>query len=185
MEHLERFEKLLKTYEYRSLPHEEKTWVCQFVSSEEEYESLRRTTLEMEKHFTPLSLSPAPGQLHSLRQHWKATHSVAQSGIRTIWSVPAYAAVLALTLVAGISWYAGLQTGARPVYRERLVTRTDTVTILSRPDTIVVERVIYRDIPALVPVTVSNKEEKKDTQMKGVNMKEKEELEKLMVTGSF
>ena len=185
MEHLDRFEKLLKTYEYRSLPLDEKAWVSQFVSSEEEYESLRRTTQEMEKHFTPASLSPAPGQLESLRQQWKAAHSIAPSGIRTLWSVPAYAAVLALMLVGVIGWFAGSRTGLRPVYRDRLVTHTDTVTIMSRPDTILVERVIYRNVPALVPVTVSNKEEKKNAQTKGVNMKEKEELEKLMVTGSF
>lgn len=179
---LDRFEALLKQHAYEALSHQEKEWVKQFVASPEEYESMRRAGLALEENFSPASTVPAadPDVLSSLQKKFQ----LAQESPRR-WSVPAWAAVVALVVAGGSGWYAGTSTSPKEVYVDRIVAKTDTVLVASRPDTVVVERVVYRSIPTLVPVTVSQPVPTRTPASKGVNMKEKQELEKLLVSGGL
>jgi hypothetical protein len=105
--------------------------------------------------------------------------------VQSKWSVPAWAAILALVVAGGAGWYAGTSTGPQEVYVDRIVAKTDTVLVASRPDTVVIERVVYRNIPTLLPVTVGQPAPTRTPASKGVNMKEKEELDKLLVSGGL
>lgn len=181
---LDRFETLLRQHAYEALSQEEKEWVKQFVASADEYESMRRTSQELEKHFASSpSTVPDVAVLTSLQKHFHLKKE--ESRIESRWSVPAWAAMLALVVAGGSGWYAGTRTGPREVYVERIVAKTDTLLVASRPDTVLVERVVYRNVPAMIPVSVSQPAPAKTPAAKGINMKEKEELEKLLVSGGL
>ncbi len=182
MENTERFEQLLRKQSYQALSMEDRKWVAEFVASEEEYEALRQITQQLEKHITTVDLSPNPDILKSLKKSWDEKRHAIPTGIRSAWSVPAYAAVVAVLVFGAAGWWAGLSWGTKTIYIDRLVNRVDTVQVVSKPDTVVIERVVYqRVITATVkPVTVSP-----HRLNRGVNMKEKEELEKLLVSGGL
>lgn len=180
---LDRFEALLKQHAYEALSQQEKEWVKQFVASQEEYESMRKAGQSLELHFSPTSPTAADHAVLASLQ--KRFHLRNEPQAQRKWSVPAWAAMLALFVVGGSSWYAGMATGPREVYVDRIVSKTDTVLVASRPDTVVIERVVYRNVPMLMPVSVRQPAPARNPVTKGINMKDKEELEKLLVSGEL
>ena len=186
MENRERFEQLLRTQSYQGLSLEDREWVAQFVSTEEAYEAMRRATQQMEKHVAPDNLLPDPAILKSLLKSLDAKHRPTPWSIRSKWSIPAYASLAAVLVVGVLGWWIGSSWGTETIYVDRMVTRVDTVRVVSRPDTIVIERVVYQNVS--LPITsamVKQTGESIPLVNRGVNMKEKEELEKLLVSGGF
>jgi hypothetical protein len=74
----------------------------------------------------------------------------------------------------------------KTLHVENIRKQTDTVFIASKPDTIIRERIVYVKTPATAPALQTAKSVQfiPVETSKGVNMKEKEELEKLLVSGS-
>lgn len=187
MENIEKFEQLLRAHSYQALSNEDKLWVEQFVASEAEYESLRSVSLQLEDHYSPADLATDPAQLESLKRHLAAQHQVTPSLIRTVWSVPAYAAILVLVVVCVLGWWAGSSRPPEVVFVDRILPHIDTLRVAAIPDTIVVERVVYKTVRQFLPAAKMTKTPAGEIPLttRGVNMKEKEELDKLLVSGSF
>ncbi len=186
MENTERFEQLLRTQSYQELSLADREWMAQFVSSEEAYEAMRRATQQMEEHVAPEKLLPEPAILKSLMKSLDEKHRSTRWSIRSTWSIPAYASLAAVLAVGVMGWWVGSSWGKETVYVDRMITRVDTVRVVSKPDTLVIERVVYQNVS--LPTTsaiVKQTGENIPLVNRGVNMKEKEELEKLLVSGGF
>jgi hypothetical protein len=186
MKDYEKFELLLQQYSYQELTAEDKQLVQQFVSTEEEYESLRVADQSLHSFFgKKMEISPSPKIWHRIKG--SRTGPPVQ---RYYWinkPLPVYATLLLLLGVGSLCWIIGSRypmTDKVSVMETKL--QVDTVFIASKPDTVVRERVIYLERPSQVaPVrTTSNKDLQDHPVTKGINMKEKEELENLLVSGS-
>ena len=184
MEDLNRFEQLLKQRSFKNLDEEEKNFVFQFIRSEEEYESLRNAEVELKTFFERKpELVPRKETLLKIKQSRAQMTTSPQS----FWlrpAVPAYTMVLLMLGVGVLGWWSGTRIGSEKVLVEKIVPRVDTIRIESKPDTIVKEKIIY--LPSQPVTIVSHQPEKNETvTAKGVNMKDKEELERLLVSGSY
>jgi len=60
----------------------------------------------------------------------------------------------------------------------------DTIFVASKPDTIFTERVVYKNQSVILTRNPGTTDENKSIEKNGINMKEKEELEKLLVSGT-
>ena len=182
MEELTRFEQLLKQRSFKSLNEEEKEFVFQFISSEEEYESLRNTEIELRAFFEgQQKLQPRAETLLKIKQS-RAEQVVSPQGFWLRPALPAYAVALLIVVVGAIGWWSGTQFGSEKVMVEKIVSHTDTIRIASKPDTIIKEKIVYLPSPS---VTLASPPETKEVvTAKGVNMKDKEDLERLLVSGS-
>ena len=185
MENTERFEQLLRTHSYNDLSMEDKEWVAQFAASEEDYEALRQATRHLEQKEIPAGLSPDPEIRKSLMKSWNSKHRSYSSGILTAWSIPASLAVPAVFVVGIICWWVGMSSGTKTVYIDRIATHWDTVHVASKPDTIIIERIVY--MPLNIPTAAVKQPLNVNPPQvnRGINMKEKEELEKLLVSGGL
>lgn len=182
MEELNRFEHLLKQRSFKSLSVEEKEFVFQFISSEDEYESLRNTETELQIFFErQQKLQPRAETLVRIKQS-RAEHVVSQQGFWARPVVPAYAVALLIIVVGALGWWSGTKFGSEKVMVEKIVSRTDTIRVASKPDTIIKEKRVY--LPSPKVILASKPETKEEVTVKGVNMKEKEDLERLLVSGS-
>lgn len=181
MEDLDRFEQLLKQHSFKKLNENEKDFVLQFISSEEEYESLRNADVELKRFFDQKA------ELRHSKDVWlKIKQTRAEKmPVREVFrqNIPAYAFVLLLLIVGAASWLGGAKFGSKQILVEKIVSRVDTIRITSKPDTIVKEKIIYLQ-PATVSI-VSRQLEDEPARPKGVNMKDKEELERLLVSGTY
>ena len=184
MENDERFEHLLQHYSYKELNDEDRQVTRHFVSSEEEYEALRKTTGRINHYFSEEKKTfPRSEVWEKIKSTWRGSDKTAYHWTKT--PMPAYAAALALIAAGSIGWYAGSYYHA-PNNSLQITQQVDTVFVSVRPDTVVRERVIYvkdQSPPTLLQVVGKNPEATPAS--RGVNMKEKEELEKLLVSGSM
>jgi hypothetical protein len=183
MENTDRFEALLRRYSYQELSPEDRAWVTAFVATEQEYESMRRVTLQLEERLAPADLTADPSMLKSLQRSFDEKYT---SGL-SFWSPERYAAIAAALVVGALGWWAGSSWGGKTIYIDRTITRIDTVHVKASPDTIILERVVYRSVSLPPPTVVvqHNDANPLPAVNRGVNMKEKEELEKLLVSGGF
>ncbi|MGC4023341.1 MAG: hypothetical protein QM734_16045 [Cyclobacteriaceae bacterium] len=181
MEELNRFEQLLKQKSFKSLNEEERNFVFQFIGSEDEYESLRNTENELQAFFDrEQKLQPRNETLRKIKQS-RAIILPQNFWIRP--SVPTYVVALLLIIGGAIGWWSGAQFGSEKIIVEKIVSHTDTLRIVSAPDTIVRERIIY--LPSRKMILAGQPETKEAVTTKGVNMKDKEELERLLVSGTY
>lgn len=176
----EKFEALLQGKSYGELTPAEWKFVNQWVESEEEYQALRSSAQQTATWFKVNPVS-APGNevLAKLRRTLKKEkHSrVVAFAVKPIWGYAATA-----LLFGGLGWWIG-QPASTPVQKpivEQVLVR-DTVYMTVKPDTIFVERVVYRE-PGILAKSPVKPEVQKD--IRGVSMKEKEELDKLLVSGT-
>jgi hypothetical protein len=184
MEDLDRLDQLLKQRPFKSLSQEERNYVFQFVDSEEEYNALQNTEVELRK------FGKSGADLRPRKDTWsgiRRTLSKKEENEKQFWLrpvIPAYAVALLLIAVGVAGWWSGVKFGSEKMLVEKIVTHVDTLRIVSRPDTIVREKFIY--LP-LQPVVTDASQSLKDESItaKGVNMKDKEELERLLVSGSY
>jgi hypothetical protein len=185
MENLEEFEELLRQHSYGELTDNEKQWVTQFISSEAEYESLRQADQQLKHYFADKrKLTPSP-KIWAAIKNDLAQNKESASGYWLNTPIPAYATLILLIVVGIFSWYGGGNYNSTTVYAPKVITQIDTVFIASKPDTIVQERIIYlKANPAPAITQTSTKQSQDVPYTKGINMKEKEELERLLVSGS-
>jgi hypothetical protein len=181
-ENARRIEDLLESRSFHELTIEEREFVLRELGSEEVYASLRKISeaLVAEK----ADLSPDPLILAKLHQQLKRTRQE-QSLLREIitYKVPAYAVaplILLMVTVMYLSFDRQPLIEKEPVY----VSKVDTVYVASPRDTVVIERVVvkYQSHPEKKVsdyAVVRNVEESE-----GVSMKDKEELESFLVSGS-
>ncbi len=184
MEDLDRFEQLLKQRSFISLNDEERNFVFQFIGSEQEYESLRMAEVEL-KRFIEMKTD-----LHPRKETWrKIKQSRAEKiiSVKPFWlrpSVPGYAVALLIIFVGVMGWWSGARFGSEKTIVEKIVPRIDTIRIATTPDTVIKDRIIY--LPITSPKLVSAESPRSERlENKGVNMKDKEELEGLLVSGSY
>ncbi len=184
MEDLNRFEQLLKQCSFKSLNEEERSFVFQFISSEEEYESLRSAEIELKKFFdAKVDLNPRKETLLRIKQS-RAEKIIPTQSFWLRPTVPAYAMALLMIVVGVAGWWSGAKFGSEEVLVEKIVPRIDTIRIASKPDTIIKEKIIY--VPSQpITLVVNQAKENETVTAKGVNMKDKEELERLLVSGSY
>ena len=188
MENYDRFEHLLEQRSFKELSAEELQVVMEFVKSEEEYESLRQADLQMNAHLVrQTKLSPGT---HVWKQIKKSRYESSVKSPQYFWMnapVPAYATLLLLISVGALGWYAGSNYSSSKNLVNQVKRRVDTVFIASKPVTVVREKIIYinRQVMPSVVIQASVKNHQENPTAKGVTMKEKEELERLLVSGSI
>jgi hypothetical protein len=99
--------------------------------------------------------------------------------------VPAWSTLLVAGCFAFGAWWF-TSSSVKPIVEQQIVSSIvyDTVYVASKPDTVFVQQVVYRERPVLLTKTVNQVSTKSATNSNGINMKEKEELENLLVSGS-
>jgi len=187
MEKYEKLEQLLQQYSYKELSAEDKQVVQQFVHSEEAYESLRHAAQQLDAHFGKLELTPGPQVWRRIKKTWEEDSAHVRSNHWVKTPLPANVAVLLLIGVGSLCWIGGSRyTSTNQISVRPAAPQADTVYIATKPDTVVRERVIYVERKSQFARTlpVANTVLQDHPASKGINMKEKEELEKLLVSGS-
>lgn len=177
---------LVETKPFEALDPSERALVLRELGSEREYNILRKISLALVSE--KAGLSPDPRTLTTLK---KRMNSRTKSAAVSIFSypVPAYAmAVVAILLVAGFYVLSNATSVERKVETVAHV-RIDTVFIPSVPDTVFVDRVVVKYITApAAPADdfslVKNLKDQESKTTTGVSMKDKEELEDFLVSGS-
>lgn len=178
------FEKLVQQKPYATLSPAEVKFVLQWVTSEQEYEYLRSSGQKLTQWFR---VNQVPGPDDQLQKRL----SLQVRGLdtrepffgRTIKAGVGYSLTAIVFALAG--WWLGQigpeESTARSIQEEYV---RDTVFVTTQPDTVFIEKVIYRDRPfALTVGTKKESEQDNRTATKGVSMKEKE-LDDLLVSGS-
>jgi hypothetical protein len=187
MEKIAQVEKLLQSRTYQELTTDEIELVNSIIDSEEEYEEMRRVNFSLSEigHQSPMPVSSAVWRkIKSARQAARAVSNFP-------WyakPMPSYAVAVLVVMVGGISWFFGSMS-RHPLIVEKTTLHTDTVFIAAKPDTIVKEKIVYRTIVERVKenqplVNQANSSDKIISTQKGVTMLDKEELGKLLVSGS-
>ncbi|MBX2914268.1 MAG: hypothetical protein KF856_03235 [Cyclobacteriaceae bacterium] len=173
----EAFEKLISEKSYFELSTQELKLVNKFVSSAQEYESLRLSGLEMKKWFGENPVSNTDQSLLKLKRALRQNQPVVSY---SMWKVSVGYAMVALLFGFG-GWWLGKSEPSIPVTRVEKILMHDTVYLATKPDTVFREKIIYKDRPIIL-TTTNHQPEIQNT--KGVSMKEKEDLDKLLVSGS-
>ena len=170
---------------WQELTAEERMLILKYLGSEEAYQALRKVNAvlgEMKSDISPQAKTLATLQ-HRLRETRKPIRPAAVAIL--FFKTPAYVSALMILLAMFAGLAIGRRSGSHAVTIQT-VHKTDTLIVSSPPDTVVITRVIYRDRPATQPVmTVANNEPAREVNGPvGVSMKEKEELDNLLVSGS-
>jgi hypothetical protein len=184
----EELERIIREKDFAALTETEKDFVLQMIASEEEYEGLRKIELTIAQHDFKSHVEPRKPILATLKAAMNAEHVAKWHWRRVLqFRIPAYAA--ALIVIACCSLVLWLK--ARPPVQASFSqitpakARIDTV-FVTRIDTVTRQRIIYKQ----VNLTPSSREESAADfvptkySVSGVSMKEKEELNKLLVSGS-
>jgi hypothetical protein len=189
MEKIERLEKLLQGYSYAELSATDKEEIQEFVSSEEEYEALRETNKQLffnAEH--KLDFVPSPAILKKIKVSNRAMRKPLWSGAWLQSPMPSYATLMIAIFVGSLAWWGGSHWTPKLVSVEKFNLKIDTVYLTSKPDTIVREKIVYVNAEANGDqvTQLSAKQNQQDAIVtRGVSMKEKEELGKLLVSGSY
>jgi hypothetical protein len=181
----QKLERLLDEKSFDQLTHEEKDVVLQEFGSEEQYRLARKIGPALVKLKT--GLSPDPWILASLQDQVKIRRGP------SLWTsffqarVPAYVMAGACLVIVILVWWLKPVPTPPPV-AVRMV--RDTVYLASVPDTVYRRKIIYRYRYRYITVAAPSTTPP-DTRVvepvagsAGVTMKDKEELEKLLVSGS-
>lgn len=179
----EEIEILLETKNWSDLTEHERSFVLTEIKDEREYNQLR--TFHFLSSDTETQLTANPAILKSLQKKFR-THHGKESFIRELifYPVPGWATVVLFGLLVG--GYL-ISNTTRPVKSiTKVETITDTVFVASKPDTILIEkpvtRVVYKYLQTKAPVVMATKHD--DGGPSGVSMKDKEELDGLLVSGT-
>jgi hypothetical protein len=185
MNELDKLERLLQDKNFASLTTEEKTWVSQWIESEAEYENMRRSESKIRQHFiNTAEFIPEPSGLNELKANLRKRTNQSLNWWQI--KVPAWSTILVSLCFGVVAWWltsSGDQVVTQP---QKLVTSIvyDTVYVTTKPDTIFIQQVVYRERPVLLTKSIKQLESKNSVPSSGINMKEKEELENLLVSGS-
>jgi hypothetical protein len=184
-DNIERLEFLLNTKTWDQLSNDEKALAIQELGSEEQYVLVRKIGLTLVSKEP--GLSPDPKILKNLDEAIRHLHKPAWQRM-VEWRIPAYTLLAPLLIIValGVAWLRPVKND--DVNRSNVSPARDTLYLTQAPDTIFVDRPVIRYIernvvPASAVFEVVKSQEPKETS-DGVNMKENEELEKLLVSGS-
>lgn len=173
---------LLRSTAWHELSESDRQWVSTLVSGEAEYEALRYAEIELLRHFAGSDIQPDEQLLHDLKNRINPEASAVTRPL------PYYSLGIAAALLIAFGWWMGIQWNQQPQTIMPVASRVDTVFITKQPDTVWRDRVVYQkilvaaaDSSRMEPVVQRNVPETR----RGVSMKEKEELEKLLVSGGF
>jgi hypothetical protein len=177
-------EELLETKSFEELNEVEKTFVLREIGSEEQYKMLRKVSVAL---VTNADLSADPDILFNLQKKLKNTKPTFHWSSVLNYRMPAYLAVILVGVCAIIFW---LSFTPEKTNSHIASVKIDTVFIFRPADTIIVEKVFYRQRPPKEQSpsqnfsVVKNVVAQEGDRVEGVSMKEKEELENLLVSGS-
>lgn len=179
---LEKIEQLIQSKSYADLSEEEKEWIGKWVISAGEYENLRSSEFEIRQYFQNTKVTPKPETLIQLTNHLRI-RSRARPNL--FWQLkPTFGAVLMSVFLGGLGWWIGQSSNDSPqIQAVNTVVVHDTIFVASKPDTIFTEKVVYKDRQVILTRSTST-EVNYPIEKNGISMKEKEELEKLLVSGT-
>jgi len=179
-------DKLISTKQFSELTPEELAFVMQELGGEEQYVALQKVHSVLNSSL-PTNLTPRANTQSLLRDRFNqqyAKHSLWRN--LAFATMPAYAVILLLMSGVFLTWT--LATSMQQVKtRTVMVSKKDTVRIVMKADTVFVNRVVYKYKrvkvnPVYNFVQTKHFEIKTDSTL-SVSMKEKEELDNLLVTG--
>lgn len=187
MENIDQIEKFLQSRSYQELTAAEREFVNTVINSEEEYEEMRKVNFSLSemRHQSPVF------QSSDVWRKIKSTRQAAHAVSNYPWyskPIPSYAAAAIVIMVGGLAWFLG-SISQQPFIVEKNTLQTDTVFLAAKPDTIFKEKIVYRTIVKQVKENQSladqtSTSEKVIPTQRGVTMLDKEELGKLLVSGS-
>ena len=183
---LEKLEQLMQSKSYTELSHEEKEWVSQWVESVDEYDALRTSETRIRQYFLESMVnSPDEAMLEQLTSRLKK--KVAKQKAEVTWQFKPSISTWSIAVLFGcLGWWIGQSTtNTSTADAVQSIIIRDTIYLVSQPDTVFTERTIYKD-PTVILARSGNTIQSidKSSGSNGVNMKEKEELEKLLVSGT-
>lgn len=179
---LEKLEQLIQSKSYADLSEEEKEWVKKWVTISDEYNNLRSSEIEIRQYFRNTKITPSPETLTQLTTRLRKKPRERNS---FFWQLkPSFGSVLVSVFLGGLGWWIGQSSNDSTLIQavNTLVVH-DTIYVASKPDTIYTEKVVYKDRQVILTRSAST-EGNKPIEKNGINMKEKEELEKLLVSGT-
>jgi hypothetical protein len=181
---IERLELLLSTKAWEQLSPDDKSMAIQELGSEEQYVLMRKIGQTLVSKGP--DLFPDPKILETIAAAFREQHKPAwQRALE--YRVPAYTLLIPLILLVAAALIPSKPEASTILTSNVESPGRDTLYVKQAPDTVVVERTIVRYIEKkslAVPVYTIVKTNEKDSGNDGVNMKENEELEKLLVSGS-
>jgi hypothetical protein len=186
-ENIERLEALLAQKDFNDLSVEDRSFVVKELGSEEQYNAMRKISLALVMHRA--DLTPDPGTLPRLKDALKQRRNPADIFASLFLKpVPSFVVII-LVFVSGLALVLAASRPPAQVGVTRVETHvlTDTVFLSVKPDTVIVQKVVYKYLPPRVsePVKIVKAlQPERDASPDGVNMKEKEELESFLVSGS-
>jgi hypothetical protein len=182
---IDKIESLLKNKAFIQLSSEEKFWISQWIESETEYENLRTAESQIRHYFFSGKIdAPDSVTLGKLTNHLRRLESKKQT--RLSWQLkPSMGALLMSALFGSLGWWIGQSTNEDSQKQTfNTVVVHDTIFVASKPDTIFTEKVVYKNRPVILTRNPGTTDVNKSIEKNGINMKEKEELEKLLVSGT-
>lgn len=178
---IDRLESLLSRKRYEDLDADERDFVLQQLGSADEYKSIFELNQRLNANAT---LTPDPLILESLQRRMRGRREIRFS-LQSLLRAKVPAPVFYVAVVGLIILLLNQRSGEPPkpiTYIER-----DTVFVSALPDTVFVETVIYKTAPAIAKpngVVVTSTQRQNETATEGVNMRERQELEALLESGS-
>jgi len=183
---LDKLEHLLQSKKFTALTSEEKIWVSQWIESEVEYENLRGSEERIKQHFqSTAAFTPEPEGLTALKAKLQSKHAA----LPLMWwqvKVPAWSTIIIAIFFGVSSWWMAFSFN-KVKLQEQVLTSSivyDTIYVASKPDTVFIQQVVYKERPVLLTKSVKQVDNNNASPSNGINMKEKEELENLLVSGS-
>jgi hypothetical protein len=179
----DRLDDLLKRKSFQELSRDEQDWVFNYFESEQTYEQFRLAEGALKNRKSSKIIYPNKEIISSLKSALRQRHS--EPVIWWNFSVPAYATIILIFGFTAFGWWIGQSKPA--VIVDRVVMKSDTVLVASKPDTVFIEKiVIQKPQEAFYSVTESNSVLRSLTPQsnQGVSMKDNEELESLLVSGN-
>jgi hypothetical protein len=183
----DKLESLIQSKSWNELSEDEKQFVLEMLGSEVSFEAFRKTNIAISDS-AKADIVPEPKVLLSLKRKFNNVRPQETLLDKIIFfKMPAYAVVAMLAVTILVMWLDKHSDSNVQVALKSPVQR-DTVFLPSTPDTVFVTKVIYRfkDHTTKTPMitVVKNTDRTENTSAVGVNMKEKEELDNLLVSGS-
>jgi hypothetical protein len=181
----EKFDELLLAKDWSELSQEEKDLALKFVASGDEFTATRKISLAL-LAAPKASIRPDKSLLRNILASSPANNEKSFVDRVISYKMPAYAVVLLAMGVAFVS-LALAKSNDRfnnaTAAQEKIVVRTDTVFVQRPPDTVFINKVVVKYIPQRTSTPVLTKTSPEESTIQGVTMKEKEELQDLLVTG--
>jgi hypothetical protein len=179
----EKLEQLVREKTWINLTEQEREFIFEELGSEEMFRNLQQLEVNLNRQAD--NIFPNKESLQILRSKFREHHNTKSWVQRWItFPTPAYAALSLVVLAVWIGWMLGSASGKSAVVYQQ-ITKIDTVYFASKPDTVFLTKVIYKNVSPHQAIFTSVDEPMHAVpENHGVSMKEKEELNSFIVSGS-